>query len=90
MKLLRASRAFSFSTKISEGVYRPLSKPLPPAKTKKAEPLLDAAFVNRDQILGGGCNLRIADMQKYHNFWEGFKSVDMLEIPESFAVVQNY
>ena len=22
----------------------------------------------------------IADMQKYHNFWQGFKSVDMLEI----------
>jgi hypothetical protein len=38
-----------------------------------------AAFVNRDQVLGGGCNCGIADMLKYHNFWEGFKSTDMLE-----------
>jgi hypothetical protein len=31
------------------------------------------------QVLGGGCNWKTADMRIYHNFWEGFKSVDMLE-----------
>jgi hypothetical protein len=41
-----------------------------------------AAFVNRDQVLGGGCKWEIADMRKYHNFSEGFKSTDMLEIPK--------
>ena len=37
-----------------------------------------AASVNWDQVLGGGCNCGDADMRKYHNFSEGFKSVDML------------
>lgn len=39
-----------------------------------------AAFVNRDQVLVGGCNWGIADMRIYHNFSEGFKIADMLEI----------
>ena len=53
-------------------------------KTKKSRAIADPAFVNQDQVLGGGWNLEIADMRKYHNFSEGFKSVDMLEI---FAIL---
>ena len=48
-------------------------------KQKKAEPLLALPSSNRNQVLGGGCNWGIADMRIYHNFWEGFKSADMLE-----------
>jgi len=47
---------------------------------KKIRAIAGAAFVNRDQVLGSGCNWGIADMQKYHNFSEGIKSTDMLEI----------
>ena len=54
------------------------SIPPPPCKNKKSRATAGATFVNLDQVLGGGCNLGIADMRIYHNFWEGFKSADML------------
>ena len=44
-----------------------------------AQEVVGAASVNEDQVLGDGGNWGIADMRKYHNFSEGFKSVDMLE-----------
>jgi hypothetical protein len=47
---------------------------------KKSRATAGATFGNRDQVLGGGCNWGIADMRIYHNFWEEFKSGDMLEI----------
>jgi len=50
------------------------------ADKRKCRAIAGAAFVSRDQVLGGGCNWGIADMRKYHNFSEGFKSADMLEI----------
>ena len=48
-------------------------------QTKKSRAIAGAAFVNRDQVLDGGCNCEIADMRIYHNFSEGFKIADMLE-----------
>jgi hypothetical protein len=35
---------------------------------KKSRAIAGAAFVNRDQVLGGGCNCEIADMPKKHNY----------------------
>jgi hypothetical protein len=49
-----------------------------------------AAFVNRDQVLGGGCKWEIADMRKYHNFSEGFKSTDMLEKPQVLELRKSF
>jgi len=48
------------------------------ADKKKSRAIAGAAFANRDQVLGGGCDWEIADIRKYHNFSEGFKSADML------------
>jgi hypothetical protein len=35
---------------------------------KKTAPLLALPLSNGDQVLGGGCNLEIADMRIYQHF----------------------
>jgi hypothetical protein len=45
----------------------------PPNENKKAEPLLGAAFVNWDQVLGGGCNSEIAACGYITTFRRGSK-----------------
>ncbi len=54
-------------------------------KQKKDRAIAGAAFINLGQVLGGGCNSGIADMRIYHNFSEGFKSADMLEVSKVLA-----
>jgi hypothetical protein len=36
---------------------------------KKCRAISGAAFVNLDQVLGGGCNREIADMPEFHNIF---------------------
>jgi hypothetical protein len=45
---------------------------------KKSRAIAGAAFVNRDQVLGGGCNCEIADIKRISQVFGRFKSADML------------
>jgi hypothetical protein len=69
-----------FALSFKAGLYTFDLHPTSPCKNKKSRAVAGAAFVNRDQVLGDGCNLESADIRIYHNFSEGFKSADMLEI----------
>lgn len=66
-----------------------LSKISPsPLRIKNDRAIACAAFVNQDQVLGGDCNWKIADMRIYHNFWEGFKSTAM-ELSHLFLIPKS-
>jgi hypothetical protein len=47
---------------------------------KKSRAIASAAFVNRDQVLGGGCNCEIADIKRISQVFRSFKTYDKLEI----------
>jgi hypothetical protein len=43
-----------------------------PVQKQKSRVIAGAAFVNRDQALGSGCDRGIADMNGYHKKFLGF------------------
>jgi hypothetical protein len=56
---------------------------------KKSRAIAGAAFINRDQVLGGGSKCEIADMRIYHSFFRGSKVVigDINRLVERFLHV---